>query len=92
MAEQYSIINIQDLMGVNTSLNIGEKDLNDLLSDFSCPKNPQVEYFLHHNAIEFAKKGQSITYLVFDNENTNLVGYFSLTIKQISIPEKKRYQ
>ena len=30
---------------------IGEESLYDLLSDFSCPKNPDVEYFLLHNAI-----------------------------------------
>ncbi|MGN1017798.1 MAG: hypothetical protein ACI4PB_03155, partial [Oscillospiraceae bacterium] len=64
---------------------IGEESLYDLLSDFSCPKNPDVEYFLLHNAIEFTKKDQSITYLVFDAEDASLVGYFSLTVKPISI-------
>ena len=64
---------------------IGEESLYDLLSDFSCPKNPDVEYFLLHNAIEFTKKDQSITYLVFDAEDASLVGYFSLTIKPISV-------
>jgi len=56
-----------------------------LLSDFSCPENPDVEYFLLHNAIEFTKKDQSITYLVFDAEDASLVGYFSLTVKPISV-------
>lgn len=56
-----------------------------MLSDFSCPKNPDVEYFLSHNAIEFTKKDQSITFLVFDAEDASLVGYFSLAIKPISI-------
>ena len=64
---------------------IGEESLYDLLSDFSCPNNPDVEYFLSHNAIEFTKKDQSVTYLVFDDENASLVGYFSLTVKPISI-------
>lgn len=41
--------------------------------------------FLLHNAIEFTKKDQSITYLVFDAEDASLVGYFSLTIKPISV-------
>lgn len=27
----------------------------NLLSDFSCPKKPDVKYFLLHNAIEFTK-------------------------------------
>ncbi len=56
-----------------------------MLSDFSCPENPDVEYFLLHNAIEFTKKDQSITYLVFDAEDASLVGYFSLTVKPISV-------
>ena len=64
---------------------IGEESLYDLLSDFSCPENPDVECFLLHNAIEFTKKDQSITYLVFDAEDASLVGYFSLTVKSISV-------
>ena len=64
---------------------IGKESLYDLLSDFFCPKNPDVEYFLLHNAIEFTKKDQSITYLVFDAEDASLVGYFSLTVKPISV-------
>lgn len=38
-----------------------------------------------HNAVEFTKKDQSITYLVFDAFDASLLGYFSLTIKTISI-------
>ena len=52
---------------------------------FFYPKNPDVEYFLLHNAIEFTKKDQSVTYLVFDAEDASLVGYFSLAIKPISV-------
>lgn len=33
----------------------------------------------------YSKKDQSITYLVFDAEDASLVGYFSLTVKPISI-------
>ena len=40
---------------------------------------------MSHNAIEFTKKDQSVTYLVFDDEDASLVGYFSLTVKPISI-------
>ena len=64
---------------------IAEESLYDLLSDFSCPKNPDVEYFLLHNAIDFTKKDQSITSLVFDAEDASLVGSCSLTVKPISV-------
>lgn len=46
-----SIISILDLMD-----QIGENETQNLLSDFSCPINPEIEYFLQHNAIDFAKK------------------------------------
>ena len=44
-----------------------------------------METFLLRNAIEFTKKNQSITYLVFSNESMDLVGYFSLTMKPVTI-------
>ena len=40
---------------------------------------------LKRRAIEFTKKDQSITYLVFDAEDASLVGYFSLTVKPLSL-------
>ena len=85
MSDKYFTVNIRAYLDKDEPTYIGEKSLYDLLSDFSCPKNPDVEYFLLHNAIEFTKKDQSITYLVFDSEDASLVGYFSLTIKPISV-------
>ena len=43
----------------------GEPMLARVLSGFSCPKNPDVERFLKKSAVEFTKKSQSVTYLVF---------------------------
>ena len=85
MPDKYYAINLWDYLNKDNSTYIGEERLYDLLSEFSCPTNPDVEYFLLHNAIEFTKKNQSVTYLVFDTENTVLVGYFSLSLKPISI-------
>ena len=39
---------------------------------------------MQRNAIEFAKKHQSVTYLVFSSKR-KLVGYFTLTVKPITI-------
>ena len=76
MHDPYSIVNLRScLENVN---------LPSLLSSFSCPSNPDVEQFLLHNSIEFTKKDQSVTYLVFNHESA-LVGYYSLAIKPISI-------
>ena len=85
MSSNYSVVNIKAYLDKDEQTYIGEDELYNLLSDFSCPKNLDVEYFLLNNAIEFTKKDQSITYLVFDSEDASLAGYFSITIKPISI-------
>ena len=85
MNNQYYTVNIRAYLDKDQPTYIGEKYLSDILSDFSCPQNSDVEYFLLHNAIEFTKKDQSITYLVFHSEDASLVGYFSLAIKPISV-------
>ena len=77
MSDKYFTVNIRAYLDKDEPTYIGEESLYDLLSDFSCPKNPDVEYFLLHNAIEFTKKDQSITYLVFDAEDASLVGFFT---------------
>lgn len=69
------IMNILDLLET-----LGENKVNNILSEFSCPKNPEIENFLLKNAIEFAKRKMSITYLVF-NDKGDFFGYFTLTHK-----------
>lgn len=60
--------------------------LSWLISNFTCPKNPDVEHFLKNNAVDFTKKNQSVSYLVFSDEVVpSLVGYFALTIKPLTI-------
>ncbi len=76
-------LNILDLIQ-----ELGESFVENQLSLFSCPNNPDIENFLKRKAIDFAKKGISITYLVFardETENTHLVGYYTLTYKIIHI-------
>ncbi len=65
---------------------IGEEELNSRLSAFSCPANKDIENFLKLKAIDFAKKRMSITYLVFDIESGDILGYFTLTHKVLYIP------
>lgn len=85
MSEQYFTVNIRAYLDKDKPTYIGEDSLYELLSDFSCPDNPDVEYFLLHNAIEFTKKDQSVTYLVFNAEDASIAGYFSLAVKPISV-------
>lgn len=83
--DKFTVINIRDCLQENNDIKIGEDELLEILSDFFCPKNPDVEKFLKRQSIEFVKKNQSVTYLVFSNEDAVLVGYFTLTIKPISV-------
>lgn len=85
MPDKYYSVNIRAYLNKDELTYIGEEGLIDLFADFSCPKNPDVEFFLLHNAVEFTKKNQSVTYLVFDAEDASLVGYFSLALKSISV-------
>lgn len=45
MSEQYFTVNIRAYFDKDKPTYIGEGSLYELLSDFSCPDNPDVEYF-----------------------------------------------
>lgn len=86
MSEQFFTVNLREYLDEKYPVYIGgEDELYELLASFSCPINPDVEHFLRNNAIEFTKKNQSVTYLVFSQEYIDLVGYFSLAIKPVSV-------
>lgn len=64
----------------------GEEELMLDLSAFSCGVNPEIQTFLTERAIEFAKKKMSITYLVTDADDGELLGYFTLAHKVLTVP------
>lgn len=78
----YTTVNILDMINV-----IGEDSVNLILSDFSCPKNDEIENFIKKNAIDFAKRKMSITHLVMD-ENGKLAAIFALTHKAVKIKDE----
>ena len=55
----YKIINIKDIY--NT---MGETKTKDILSNFKCELNKDVEYFIHQRAIEFSKQDIAETFIV----------------------------
>ena len=64
----------------------GEDKLQSILSRFMCPQNIDVENFIQTKAIGFARQRLAMTYLVFsDEESPDLVGYFTLANKFVSI-------
>lgn len=89
MENKITAFNIRDFFNEDSTYAVGEKSLTELISEFSCGKNPAVEKFLKENAIDFAKKNQSVTYLVFAGEEASFVGYFTLAIKPICVNVKK---
>ena len=81
----FTVINIREYIGNVGESQLGEDELNSILSEFSCERNLDVEFFLKSQAIDFTKKNQSVTYLVFSTEDAQLLGYFTLTIKPITV-------
>lgn len=85
LKDNYTTVNIREYFSNRDSEISGEQILTDMLSGFSCPVNPNVEKFFKENAVEFTKKNQSVTYLVFSKEDATLVGYFTLAVKPITV-------
>ncbi len=78
----FTIINILDMLNA-----IGEDNVNIILSGFSCPKNKEIEDFVKNNAIDFAKRKMSVTYLVMDSDGKPAAIY-ALTHKAINIKDE----
>lgn len=83
--DKFFYINIRDYLSLGNDSKAGEPMLARVLSGFSCPKNPDVERFLKESAVEFTKKSQSVTYLVFSVERKELLGYFTLALKPLTV-------
>ena len=88
MLNDVTVFNIRRYLSGNDKI-LGEEELHQILSDFSCDRNPDVERFLKEQAIEFTKKNQSVTYLVFSNMDAELVGYFTIAVKPINVSASK---
>lgn len=85
MKNEYKIINLNDMIS-----ELGEEKSKEILSDFYCPQNKDVQDFLKIKSIEFSKQGLAGTHLVFIQikDKMKLLGYFTLSNKIISIHKK----
>lgn len=86
MPNKYYSVNIRDYL---SDTEIGESGVSILLSSFSCNKNIDVDRFLKENAINFAKKNQSVTYFVLSVKTHEMLGYYTVAIKPISVKTDK---
>ena len=80
-SKSYFVVNIMEYL-CDTHM---VEDLFGLCSLFECPLNKDVETFLKNSAVDFARKHQAVSYLVFSQKNGAFLGYFSLAIKTISV-------
>lgn len=85
--ENYVQYNLNDLIR-----ELGENRVESILSDFSCPKNADVEYFARKKAIEFSKRGFAKTHLVYycneETKENRLVGYYAIANKNILVSKR----
>ena len=77
--DNISCFSINELLKINN-----EDEIIAYLSDFVCNKNIEIESYLKNNSIDFNKKHQAMTYLLFDR-NRDVIAYFALSVKPISI-------
>ncbi len=66
---------------------IGEERTKEVLADYSCPINEDIQYFLREKAILFSKQRIARTHLVFAGYKGKmvLVGYYALAYKPVEI-------
>ena len=50
---------------------LGEDNVKEILSSFSCPMNTDVENFLRYKAIEFSKRGFAKTHIAVSYTHLN---------------------
>ena len=69
---------------------LGEDKTKSILSDFYCPMNQDVQDFIRNKAIPSSNQGFSSTHLIFTSYKGKecLVGYFTLSSKQITVSQK----
>ena len=85
MNHDITVISIHEFLSAYENQELGEKELKELFAEFFCSKNKDVEQFLKEQSIEFTKKNQSVTYLLFAKKTGSLQGDFTLAIKPISL-------
>lgn len=86
--DKFLVTNIRQYLDSDNPI-LGEEKLIQELFGFSCPQNSDIEQYLKKSAIEFTKKNQSVTYLVFSLDSMALVGYFTIAIKPLTVRGEK---
>ena len=59
--------------------------LDNALFSFKCPKNKDEENFLHNKAKKYETANKARTYLIYNQEYSHLLGYFTLAFKSVEL-------
>lgn len=88
----YKVINLKDIYS-----SLGECKTKEILNNYKCELNKDVEYFLKEKAIEFSKQDLSRTYIVMSQykDKDVIVGYFAIAnkttnVKKVKLSDTKR--
>lgn len=86
--DRFMFVNIREYLAQDDNEKVGEAELMRMISDFSCPRNLDVEHFLKKSSVDFTRKNQSVTYLVMDMDDGALVGYFTIALKPLTVRDE----
>ena len=63
--------------------NLAEDRVSSILSSYSCPINAEIEDFLRNKAVDFSNASIARTYLLFEESNMALAGFFTIAPKSL---------
>lgn len=80
---EYKVVSLAKILDYED----GENIFHDIVRDFSCPQNEDVEQFLKSSAVNNQRMNLSRTNLVFlpQGKNQLLVGYYSLALQVLDL-------
>lgn len=78
----YKVTNLKKLYEA-----VGEKRTKEIINDFECELNKDVEYFLKEKAIQFSRQSIAETFIVTGSYKSRevILGYFSIANKTVKL-------
>ncbi len=83
MTSGYDVYSLSEMLDLYS-----EEELTDSLSSFKSVYDSSTESFLRQRAIQMEKRDLSRTYLVISRKDLDVLGYISLSIKCLNVPDK----
>ena len=81
--DNISCFSLNELLKINS-----ENEIKTYMNEFVCNKNTEIESYLKNNSLEFNKKHQAMTYLLFSSDK-KVIAYFALSVKPINIKSEQ---